>query len=261
MTWSWTILKFLGTTGLGMISNNPIGWVVGGTTSQVTKIYYNERLNSSDLTLSDKEVALRWVQVATDYQWGLALGIVGKGVGSVANKIANDIAKETAKIGKDAAKEIAKNGGKFTSLARSLITKGKHLAGKERILRAINDTTSYLVLKDVAVSITETSLEKLKNAKNEEEFLNEVAVAIEAQELLIEEIERRLEDRKELLNSVRRNLLDISKENVSVYIKNQKNTQQHREINKKINRLLKRVKANQRNLHRGNKCCSQCRFC
>lgn len=261
MTWGWAFSKFVITTGLGIISSNPVGWVVGGATSQAAKIYYNEELNSSDLTLSDKVIALRLVQVATDYQWGLALGAVGKGIGAAANKVANDIAKETAKIGKNAAKEIAKNGGKFTSFARNLISQGKYLTGEERILCTISNPTNFLKLKDIAISATEASLEKLRSAKNEEEFLSEVALAIEAQELLMGEIERRLEDRKELLNLVRRSLLEISKENISVYVKNGEKFQRHREINKRLNNLLKRVKRNQRNLHHRNQCCSQCRFC
>jgi hypothetical protein len=57
-----------------------------------------------------------------------ALGVVGKGIGKIAGGIANSMANETAAIGKDAAKEIARNGGKFTVLARELISKGKEIA-------------------------------------------------------------------------------------------------------------------------------------
>lgn len=63
---------------------------------------------------------------------------------------------------------------------------------------------------------------KIRKAKNEKEFLNEIGKVLAEQKILIETIENDLEEKKELLNSTRKHLLAISKENVNTYIKNQR---------------------------------------
>ena len=97
--------------------------------------------------------------------------------------------------------------------------------------------------------------------KNEREFLDKANAILTAQRLLLDRIEEDLVSSKELLNATRENLLSLNKSNVNLFIRNEKNYWEHRQINERINELLKRVKNHQRNLHRQNQCCPKCRFC
>lgn len=249
MTWSWTIFKFVATTGLGITSNNPVGWVTGGAISQGANFYSNKTLNSSEESLSSKTNALRLIEFSDEYQINLAFGGIGKGIGAVANKVAGNMAKETARLGKEAGREIAKKGFK-TAFARTLISQGQHISKIEKIIRVIphlhGARESLVGIKDL--------IGELANVKNEQEFLTKAEAITIAQELLMGRIEENITEWKELLNQTRENLLALSKSNAEMYSKNKENKIQHQVINQKVNRLLKRVKRNQRNLHFQNQC-------
>jgi hypothetical protein len=101
----------------------------------------------------------------------------------------------------------------------------------------------------------------LASIKNDREFLDKIDPLIMAQELLLVRIEESLVEFKELLNGTRKNLLELSKSNVKIYVRNEENRHEHYVINERINTLLQRVKNNQRDLHNNNQCCSKCRFC
>lgn len=66
--------------GLGTISSNPLGWVIGLPTSELIKLKNEEDLNSSNLTFSDKENAQRRIELSTDYQVSAGLGLYLKGL-------------------------------------------------------------------------------------------------------------------------------------------------------------------------------------
>lgn len=261
MTWGWTITKFVATTALGMVSANPIGWVVGGSTSQIVKVYNEKRLNSSELTLSDKEDNLRMIELSKDYQISLALGVIGQGVGKAFLSGANEIASETAKIGKEAAKELAKNGGNWTPLARGLKELGQNLAKEETVLRAVANSTGWVGMKELFFSAIDAGIKKLTEAKNQEEFLEVTNNLLNLIQESLTGIEGEIIEHRDDLNNLRKNLLDINEKNVETYIQKGEKFSQHRQVNRRINRLLKRVKGYQMIAHDSNNCCSECRFC
>lgn len=91
MTWTWTITKTGIGIGLGMISSNSICWAINLPISELIKLKGKESLNSSNLTLVDKEKAQRWIEVSSDYQVGASLGIAFKGLGVLANEKAKKL--------------------------------------------------------------------------------------------------------------------------------------------------------------------------
>lgn len=249
MTWTWTITKLGIGLGLGFISNNPVGWAIGFPTSQLIKLKNNENLNSSTLTLIDKEDAQRWIELSTDYQWGAGLGIVGKGLGTV-------ISNSTLKLGKDAGKEIAINGFR-TELARSLITKGQTLSKLNNIIK---NTQNLYELEKTLKGFSEFINDSLPNS-NEKDFIESINILIQAQHLFITEIESDLIEKRNLLNTIRKNVLELNKKNVEFFIKHEKNKEDHRRINREINTMLTIIKGLQNKLHIEGNCCEKCRFC
>ncbi|CAG8804443.1 22302_t:CDS:2 [Gigaspora margarita] len=182
-----------------------------------------QKLNSSDVSLSGKEDALRWIQFSNEYQLNLVGGVIGKGLGAAMNAVAGKMAEKTARI-----------------VIRSIPG-----------LRGIRE--GLIGVKDL--------IGQLAGVKNEQEFLDKANALITAQELLLARIEEDVVGRKDLLNLTRENLLSLSKSNVAIYVRDEENYLQHCQINRKVNELLKRVKNHQRNLHQQNQCCPKCRFC
>lgn len=252
MTWTWTLTKFGIGWGLGVISSNPIGWAVGISTSQYIKSEGYKNLNSSTQTLSIKEDAERWIELAEDHQLGAGLGIIGKGLGSIVSRMAN----ETLSIGRQASKEIAIHGFK-TELAKELIKNGQFISTIEKNIRIVN-TIKKLWEK---VNEFKNLVNDLSTSDNDEEFIININNLIQVQNLLIDKLELLNLSDKKLLNSIRDTILELNRKNVKIYIDNQKNKEDHRNINREINKLLKRVKKLQQKLHNQKNCCEKCRFC
>ncbi|WNE41605.1 MAG: hypothetical protein AM1032_000345 [Mycoplasmataceae bacterium] len=249
MTWTWTLTKIGVGIGLSLISSNPVGWAIGLPTSELIKFKNKENLNSSTLTFSDKEEAQRWIEISNDYQIGAGLGIVGKGLGSV-------ISSSTLKLGKDASKEIAVNGFR-TELARSLITKGQSLSKLNSIIK---NTPNLYELEKTLKGFNEFIKKSLPNS-NVEDFIESANILIQSQNLFITEIQNDLIEKRNLLNTIKKNILELNKKNIEFFIKYEKNREEHRRINSEINTILTIIKGLQKKLHTEGECCDECRFC
>lgn len=253
MTWTWTLTKIGVGIGISIIGSNPVGWAIGIPTSTLIRIKNEENINSSTLNLSDKVEAQRWIELATDYQWGAGVGMIGGAVISTATK---EMANKTLSIGKQASKEIAVNGFK-TEVARNLITNGQLISKVETILKAIPNLHKLEErLKALLNALKEISL-----VSDEEEFIKSARILIQSQNLFINEIEENLLEKKNLLNTIKKNILELNKKNIELFIKNKKNEKEHSIINQEINTMLTIIKGIQKGLHDKGDCCEKCRFC
>lgn len=253
MTWTWTLTKMGVGIGLSMISANPVGWAIGIPTSQFIKSENYKRLNSSTLSLSDKVESQRWIELSTDYQWGAGIGMVGGAVISTATK---EMANKTLSIGREASKEIAIHGFK-TEVARTLITSGQLISKIETIIKAVPNLHKLEErVKALVRAVKEVSL-----ASNEKEFIESANILIQAQNLFISDIEKDLIEKKNLLNTIRKNILELNKKNIELFIKYEKNQEEHHRINREINTMLTIIKGLQKKLHTEGNCCEKRLFC
>lgn len=224
---------------------------IGLPAATLIKLKSKENLNSSNLTLSDKEVAQRWIEVADDYQKSCALEIAFKSLETLVNETLR-----TLNINKQAREEIA-NHGFQTELAEELISQGEFLS---KVKEAINLIPKINKVKD-RVKDSLNLIKEFRETANEIEFTKSISILIKLQSLIVDKIEPNLIKDKDLINNIRKNVLNLNKKNVKFFIKHEKVKEGHRLINKEINKLLKRIKAIQQELHNNNNCCDECRFC